>query len=281
MKPRSWWRMPAAVAAAVLALAATPLRAGAADSQAAGPTVAPIEADLINTDRPGIADSSAVIDRGRLQLEIGYQVDFGDEQGAKSQTSYVPALFRFGLGNELEGRIETNTYMWEHTGDASGSATTSGWPAGSLGLKYRFMDAAGPRRPALAVIGRVFPASGSNGFGTTRLTTDARLAADVDLSDAWSLNPNIGLGRYEGGNGTAFTATLVAVTLTYAPAPHLSPFVDVAWQSPVDIDGPSSLLIDGGLGYVVGRNIQLDVSAGYGVHGPAPKPFISFGVSLR
>jgi hypothetical protein len=274
------FRILLAVTAALVALLSAPLLVRAAASQVVGPTAPTIEADLISTDRPGIADSSTVIDRGRLQLEIGYQADFGDDQGTKSRTSYVPALFRVGLGSGLEGRIETNTYVWEHTSDASGSVTTSGWPASSLGLKYRFVEATEIRRPSLAVIGRVFPASGSNGFGTTRLTSDARLVADVDLSAAWSLNPNVGLGRYEGG-GTAFTAALIAVTLTYAPAPHLSPFVDVAWQSPIDINGPSSLLIDAGLGYIVGRNIQLDVSAGYGVHGPAPKPFISFGVSLR
>jgi hypothetical protein len=127
----------------------------------------------------------------------------------------------------------------------------------------------------------MFPASGSDEFRTRHLTGDVRLAADLDLSRTLSLNPNVGIARYEGDGGRTFTAALLALTLTYLPSDRVNPFVDFGYQRPADAGGPASLVLDVGLAYIIGRNVQLDVSLGTGAQGPAPHPFFSFGVSTR
>jgi hypothetical protein len=237
--------------------------------------------DLISPDRPGIADGSSVIARGLLQIEIGFQREFREESGTRTRTSFLPALLRLGLGARWEGRLETNAYSWTETENPTGTTRLSGWSPASFGLKYQIRDADDIRRPSLGLIGRVFPPSGSGEFSSNRFAGDLRLAVDLDVSTTLSLNPNVGIGRYEDGSGNIFTATLLAATLTFLASHRVMPFVDVGFQKPVEIDGPGSLLFDAGLAYIIGRNVQLDVSLGTGGHGPAPHPFFSFGISLR
>jgi hypothetical protein len=60
------------------------------------------------------------------------------------------------------------------------------------------------------------------------------LAADWSFAPSLklSLNPNIGVGRYEDDQGRTFTAGLFATTLNYLPNKKLNPFVDIGIQSP-------------------------------------------------
>jgi hypothetical protein len=75
---------------------------------------------------------------------------------------------------------------------------------------------------------------------------------------------------------------LVAVTLNYLPTKKINPFIDMGLQAPEQTAGKASVIFDGGIAYVLGRNIQLDASAGTGAHGVTPPhPFVSFGISYR
>ena len=79
-----------------------------------------------------------------------------------------------------------------------------------------------------------------------------------------------------------YDAALGALTLTYSPSDRVLPFVDAGYQSRDDSDGTWSLVVDAGMGWIVGRDVQLDVSAGSGAHGSSPpKPFVAVGISVR
>jgi hypothetical protein len=79
-----------------------------------------------------------------------------------------------------------------------------------------------------------------------------------------------------------FTAALFATTLNYLPTKKLNPFIDVGVQSPEARRGQSSAIIDGGIEYIIGRNLAIDASIGTRVHGvTGPQPFLAFGVSWR
>ena len=247
---------------------------------AAAKQIAQTDPDLINADRPGIADGSGLIARGQLQIEIGFQREFRDNAGTKTRTSFLPALVRVGMSRRFEGRVETNAYTWLEATDATSVSHSSGWASASLGLKYRVYDANESHRPSVGAIVRVFPSSGSTEFGTGHVTADARLAADFSLSRTLSVNPNVGIARYEGANGQTFAAALFAATLSYQPSERINPFIDIAFQSPADAGASASVILDVGLGYIIGRNLQLDVSVGTGTSGAA-RPFVSFGMSVR
>jgi hypothetical protein len=225
----------------------------------------------IAADRPGIADSAATIERGRIQLEVGTQWESRPDE----ITIFVPALVRVGLWDRFEMRIEGNTFS---VADAEGDYR-SGLSPTSAGFKWSVNPAEG-RRPGVGVIARVFPRWGLGGFEAGRATADARLAADWEFGHGFSLNPNAGIGWYD-DDGEGFVAGLFAVTLGYQQG-AVYWFVDAALQAPEADGGATAVVADGGLGWVPRPNLQLDVSAGSRLRGETPpRLFIAVGLSYR
>src|SRR6266852_6252827 len=60
------------------------------------------EPDLINPDRPGIADGSTVIGKGRFQIETGVQGEFRSDGRATDHTLFTPTLIRIGINDKWE-----------------------------------------------------------------------------------------------------------------------------------------------------------------------------------
>lgn len=238
--------------------------------------------DLINPDRPGIADGSNVIGRGRIQIESGIQAEYRRDGDTRDHTLFIPTLFRIGFSDKWEARIEGNTFTRDRTFDPTSSDTAEGFAPLSFGFKYHFQDSKGVRHPSLGTIFRLFPAWGSNEFRTHHVTGDLRLVADWDFAPKLSLNPNFGVARYEDSQQRAFVAGLFAVTLNYLPTKKLNPFIDMGITAPEEKDGRSSVILDTGVAYIIGRDVQLDASVGKGVHGRTPPhPFIAAGISFR
>jgi hypothetical protein len=269
MRPeRIWSCWPFLVATVVLG--ATPARA---DPE-----------DYANPDRPGIADESTVIGPHRFQVEAGLQQEMRKTDGASDHRLFTPLLLRFGLTEALEARVETlNGYTWAKTSDpANGTTRSEGWNPVSVGVKYQFETAKGFERPSMGIIARLFPASGSGAFRSHHMTGDVRLAADWQIAEKWSLNPNVGIAYYEDDAGRLFTSGLFAFTVNYNPSQRLNFFLDTGEQYPERKDGRGSAIVDTGVAYMLTHDIQLDLSVGTGVAGKTPPhPFIGAGISRR
>jgi hypothetical protein len=243
------------------------------------------EPDLINADRPGIADGSTVVGPKTFQIESGIQAEFRRDGDSREHTLFIPTLLRFGIDNHWEVRIEGNTYT-RITSFQSTITTnqTSGFAPLSLGFKYHIYDSNNAHQFSLGTIVRIFPEWGSKEFRTQHATGDIRLVADWNFAPhlKLSLNPNIGVARYEDDLGRLFTAGLFAVTLNSNPTKKLNPFIDLGVQWPEEKNGQTSAILDGGLAYIIGRNLQVDAAVGTRVHGDtSPRPFIGFGISWR
>jgi len=243
------------------------------------------EPDLINADRPGIADGSTVIGPKTFQIESGIQAEFRRNGDSREHTLFIPTLLRFGIGSHWEVRIEGNTYTRVTTFQSTITTNqTSGFAPLSLGFKYHIYDSNNDHQFSLGTIVRIFPVWGSKEFRTQHATGDIRLAADWNFAPRLklSLNPNIGVARYEDDQGRLFTAGLFAVTLNCNPTKKLNPFIDLGMQWPEVKNGQTSAILDSGLAYIIGRNLQLDAGVGTRVHGvTGPRPFIGFGISWR
>jgi len=235
----------------------------------------PVEAqsaDPISADRPGLADSSTVIAKGALQLESGVEWDKRESE----ISAFVPLLFRVGVSKWLEARVEGSAF----DADEAGGHWQNGIGAWSVGAKAVLFHDKG-RRPQAGIIGRLFPPSGTGAFASELTTGDVRLVADWACGDHWSLNPNIGVGWYEGDSGR-YTAGLFALTLSYEENPKVTWFVDTGGQTPEAEEGPTAVTVDGGVAYITRRNWQLDVSVGTRAHGETPpRPFIGLGLAIR
>jgi hypothetical protein len=229
-----------------------------------GPAAYGQQADLVNADRPGIADGSAVVGPGIFQIEAGLERD----HDAGQRSIATPLLFRYGVSKEFEMRLEGNGYV--HADGANGFAPLS------IGAKYHFHDA-----PSLGIIARLFPPSGSGAQRSHATTADVRLAADVNLGAKWSLNPNIGVASHDDGAGR-FAAGLAALTVQYNLSERANVFVDGAVESPEERGGAASLVVDAGASWIAGRDTQFDVSAGWRARGTQPPNiFLAAGISRR
>lgn len=243
----------------------------------------PAFADDSNPDRPGIADGSSVVGAGRFQVESGLQREWRSDGDERERLTYVPTLLRFGIDDHWEARIEGNVFGWQKQSDpVNGVAHSTGAMPVSVGVKYNFQASDDNGKPGYGIIVRVFPHSGSDIFGTHRVTGDARLVADFPLSENWSLNPNIGVASDEDGDGRQYNTALLAATLGYAASKQLNVFVDTGMQSREQRHGGSQVIVDTGVAYALTSDVQLDASVGRGIHGATPpRVFASAGVSVR
>ncbi|HEV2607497.1 MAG TPA: transporter, partial [Xanthomonadaceae bacterium] len=246
----------------LVSLVTLPARADPASTDPASTDTAGAD-DYINPDRPGIADGSTVIFPSRFEIETGIQAEYRSHGEEHDRTLFLPSLLRIGVNKNWEIRIEGNAYTWVSTYDPLlGSMHDEGASPVSIGAKVHFVDSAGIQQPSVGAILRIFPASGSGSFRTTHVTGDFRLVADWDIASQWSLNPNVGVGVYEGDANRVYTAGLFAMTLNYNPSKTLNFFVDTGVQSPETNHGKTSVIFDAGVAYLITRDIQLDFSAG-------------------
>lgn len=239
--------------------------------------------DFINADRPGIADGSTTVGLHHFEIEAGIQVEYRHEGAEHDRTAFIPTLLRYGIADRWELRLEGNTVNWfAQSEPANGTKHASGIAPTSIGLKYDFLDASEIERPSVGTILRIFPPSGSGDFGTRAVTGDFRLAADWNFADHWSLNPNVGLGVYEDGSSKIYHTALFATTLNFNPTKTVNLFIDTGVQTREEKHGEPSVTVDAGGAYIIGHNVQLDLSIGTGAAGTTPPhPFVSAGFSER
>lgn len=247
------------------------------------PAHAQSDEDYINPDRPGIADGSTTVGKGRFQIETAIQTEFRHDGDEHDRTMFFPTLLRYGFADKLEVRVEGNTYSWMRQKDSSGTSHSDGFAPTSIGLKYNFVEAPeGSKQVSVGAIARVFPPSGSGDFRNSRTTGDFRLVADWEFADKWSLNPNIGVGVFQDDTNRTYTAGLFAATLNFNPSKTVNFFADTGIQTPEEKGGKTSVIIDGGMAYIIGHDIQLDFSVGTGISGSTPPhPFLAAGFSKR
>lgn len=245
------------------------------------PAIAGPDEDYINPDRPGIADGSTTVGKGHFQIETAFQREFRD--GGDDRTTFIPTLLRYGFADKWEVRVEGNTYTWnKHVEPGQGTTRSHGLAPTSIGLKYNFLDAIGAKQPSVGAIVRVFPRSGSGDFRSTCTTGDFRLAADWNFAEKWSLNPNVGVGRYQDASNQLYTTGLLAMTLNYNPSKIVNFFVDSGVQTREEKGGKASMIVDVGGAYIIEHDIQLDLSIGTAIAGAkGPHPFVAAGFSKR
>lgn len=234
----------------------------------------------IGSDRPGIADGAEVVGMGVVQLETGVQRETRRAGEPPEHTVFYPTLLRLGLGQSWEARVESDLYASMRSSGVDGGRMQAVAPV-SLGFKIQFLEA-DARRPSLGVIVRVSPPSGTKALRTRRTTGEARLVADWEFAPGWFFNPNVGVALDEDDDGKRFGATLLFATLSYKPVPSLELFVDGALQRPEARGAGSGVVFDAGLAFLLGRDVQVDLSAGARrAGGTPPRRFFAAGISVR
>lgn len=148
--------------------------------------------DPIATDRPDFVESSAVVGKGRLQVESSVAVERNGSDDERETVWSTPTLLRFGVTDSIELRVESDGALRQRT-SAPGStgATKRGYADLSIGMKWHAMDAR-DQLPSVAMLLHADLSTGSAAFSDEGTRPSARVVAEwgagqrpVAGCDAW------------------------------------------------------------------------------------------------
>jgi len=239
--------------------------------------------DAINPDRPNLANSSQVVGQGRVQLEIGANLERERDDDPHLRTVSTPTLLRIGLGQSTEFRIETDGRSIRHDIDPDSRArtTSAGWAATSVGFKWRLADGEGVR-PALGLSGNVTLPSGSSALRVKRFLPQATLSADWDLPDDWSLAVTPGAGADVDDSGAHYSYGILAASLGKKFTERAQGFFEVAApQIASAAHGGKQVQVDVGVSWLLDKNCAVDAMLVRGLNRHTPDLSLAFGLSVR
>ena len=241
------------------------------------------DGDVINPDRPNVANSSQVVGAGRVQLEIGLNRDRQRNDDLHVRTLTTPTLLRFGLGETTELRVETDGRNIEHETDPASGArtTTTGWNATSVGVKWHVADAEGAH-PALGLIGEVALPTGSRSLRGKGLLPQVALAAEWDLPKGWSLAVTPGAGADQDDDGARYLYGILAASLGKKFTEHAQGFFEIAAPRIASAShGGNRTQVDLGVSWLLNKDCQVDAMVVRGLNRNTPHLGLAFGLSVR
>lgn len=218
------------------------------------------------TDRPDRSESATTVPGGCLQLESGCMMVLRGAGNGKGP--HPQFLLRTGLGGEVEIRV---------TGQRSPVVLPDGglvgaWDPPGIGIKAA-LGKGGSTGIVTALLAQVGLPHWS-GNADRRTTTGVIIAADRKLGDLAEICVNVGFEgdrAYPGANG------LYSMAGSWELAEGLNLFAEIYGSQAAD--GPVEHGWDGGATWAIGKNVQLDASAGNDFQGQAW--FFGAGVSFR
>lgn len=229
----------------------------------------------LQTDRPDETESSAVVPAGFGQIEagLGYQDHHTPPEGepnAHRSFAAPSVLVRYGAlpWLELRGSGESSLHIQEFA-DTKESDLLFEW---GVGAKIQILGESG-WAPEMAFIGELaFP----DGEG---------VAPGFRLAMSHTLSPSLGFGYNIGAEFDTDAPTFSrSVTGIYTAAlgmditESLGAYIEVFGSL---YDGEGEHLVDGGITYALGPNLQFDAAIGAGISENAPGYYVNTGLSVR
>jgi hypothetical protein len=228
------------------------LRAAAIAIACAGPAA---RADDIAPDRPGFGEAASVVERGRVQLEMGLA---WTRVGREASVFDAPeALLRVGLGASLEVRLQPPD--WLRAGGAKG--TRSGWSDTAVGVRWQV--AAGRRE--LALRGTLLLPTGSSGCSVEKVEPEAAVSWAHELGGGWSTSGTVSA---RGFTSVATTVLSPSVSIQHVLGSRGSTFLEYGANV---ADGlPPLHQLDHGYTWLPNPDTQLTCRSGSGSRAPPP-----------
>jgi hypothetical protein len=217
-------------------------------------------AQAISGDRPGLLNSSTLVPRGYMQLEVGFSRDHVRDT---SDTSAFPTALRYGLSDELELRASANG--WNRI-DAHGAPDDEGFGPLTLGVK-------GP-------IARDWADLDLRWADSVAWVAELRMPGSALADEPNSFSPSIsavaswtpGRGPWQAGGqiGMAYEPDEATMVLDFAASASrpiggtTSVYVETGWF-PRTNGGPDPLVVGAGLIALASLDVQLDIGVDVGL----------------
>jgi hypothetical protein len=237
-------------------------------------------ADPISTDRPGESSPASVVAPGTIQLEGAFSFERETDGGdPNTNTLTVPqSLLRVGLLSFLEARVSADGYVFEERHRDNNRSSGSDLTLGSRALLFGQKGI----RPAIALDFNLSLPTGSDAVTSDGVDPSGIFIFEWSLYERFVVRANLGLASVSLGKSDSRRAFEVAPTLSLSTSisERASVFIEYyAAFSDRGVDDEHAM--DGGFMWLVGDNLQLDLSAGAGLNHAAPDFFVSVGAAWR
>jgi len=241
------------------------------------------ESSAIVPDRPDFVESSNVVGKNRFQVESSVAIEKNNRDGVRSGTFATPVLFRFGVSDAVELRLETDGRLVQRTRDgATGvSRTERGYADSSIGMKWHVMDEQ-EATPSLAVLLCADLDSGSSAFRGDGVRPSLRVSAEWELPADYSLGIMPGISAEKNNAGKRFTSGQFGIVLGKSFSDKFHGFVEVAAsQIALARNGGSHVVLDTGVAYLLSDSMQIDTAVARGLSRNAPNSSWTVGFSFK
>lgn len=245
----------------------------------AGPAAAQDLRDFC-AQRPGRATPPCVIDAGHAQIEVGLaDAVFERHAGAHEDLdTFAAAELRYGLSRRIEAEAGWSPLIVD---DARGAARRSGVGDLTLALLGALTD---PDKagPAVSLQGFVTVPTGTHGLGAGGWTGGVRLPVSLPLTKevALGLTPEVDVLRNAGGGGTHLAWIGVASLSRGFGAVSLGAELwgEVEDEPRGEIRRATADLT---AAVMLGKVLQLDAGANFGLNRATPNAEVYAGISRR
>ncbi len=240
--------------------------------------------DRIVTDRPDAVESSDVVGKRRFQIETSVDYQRDKNAGVKTRTFTTPTLFRLGVSEDFELRVETDGRVWERTEALGVQDTQKGWADTAIGFKWHMQD--GDEKIGKPGIGWLFHAdldSGSRQFRGQGVRPSARVVFEWDLPNDMSLGVMPGLIRdKDRTTGERYTAGILAAVLGKELNDKVRVFAEAAaTQIARQKHGGTIATFNLGAAYLLTKHMQIDLAARFGMNSRSPDLGATMGLSIK
>jgi hypothetical protein len=227
-------------------------------------------------DRPGQTTPPALVCKGVVQIESGVWAEQSRTDG-QTQTSwlYPTTLVRIGVQPNWELRFQCDV-AGVPASDNGGSSHRTGISGISIGSKFPMLEESGaiPKTAFIAAI--KLPSIGNPSLRPSFLAPSLGLCFQNTISD----NASIGYGINSSWDGnTPASQQLLSISLNYAISGNLASFAEY-YLNTGESSGPAHA-VDLGLSSMLLKNLQIDISGGFGLNAKALDSGFGFGIAWQ
>jgi hypothetical protein len=243
---------------------------------------APIQAEEpepLVTDRPDFVEASTTVGKGVFQFETSIGFERTSLPGSDEKFRSTPTLFRYGITQDWELRLETDGAVRYELGDIS----ESGLADIAIGAKWHTMDGgSGWRRPSMAWLFHVDLETGSEEFSGDGMRPSVRAVAEWELGQRIALGAMAGLKYDSNDAGDHYLGGIFGVVAGYSFTDVFRGFLEYGAPNLASCDDGGDIATwNAGVAYLLSEDWQVDTAFSIGANGNSPDSFWTVGLSGR
>lgn len=232
--------------------------------------------ETIRTARPGKSVGPFTTGKSIFQIQSGLNILTLDNDEADLSGNVVTQLnsLRYGVSERFEIR-SAFSYSNQSIEIGDSEINSSGINFWNVGLRANLIDNAASGKPSLGIQGDVGLKTVSSDYEQEYLSPRLILILGMRLYKSVTLTSNLGT-QWSGSTGKQLT--LYTLNLSFALTEKLRGFVE---NYGTFQESELTTRFDTGIGYLINKDLAMDISAGYGDNNNQTDYFVDFGFSYR